>query len=344
MSKRENHWYLINNVVQALGKAARPRGVHVGVWLFLVVAFVIAYATGALDWLQRSASSPMAIIVFPVGLAVAAIAGSLVVARIRQSGFVTRYRQALASPTLEPLMQVVEQAVSTMKALPDADALGAHARALACSLYGDERGATHALARIDWRSRAPLIQSLGLNSEGVMALLCRRDARRFLELTRQARAQASVSTMVPGSAQSERYFNTCVAVGEALLDLDSPRSRKWLEESAADTQAPALQLLASLGLAVAVERSGDTERAGHLRSFLRKAAPHCAALQLKAEDFAEGASRHDLPTQEGGSVTAADAGDAQARAAKQKLFKLVGFWALLLVMYAVMYVLFSRPK
>ena len=348
MSKRENHWYLINNVVRALGRGANPGGVTVGVWLFLVVVFVAAYKVGALDWLQQNANSPLAVIGAGVGLTLLLVAVGLVMARVRQNGFRGSYWKALASPTPEPLLRLAEQAAATMKAMPDGDALGAHERVMACALYGDEPRAAAALAGIDWKSRAPLIQAIGSSSEAVRVLLCRRDARRFLELTRLARAQASVSAMVPGAAQTERYFNTCVAMGEALLDLGAPKNLKWLEESAADDRFPALQLLASLGLAVALERSGDTARASQLRDFLRQAAPHCAPLHLKAEDFIEGATQSAPPADEGRTAPLAsgntDSGNVQERAAKQRLFKLLGLWGLLLVLYAAFYVFFSASK
>lgn len=347
MSKRDNHWYILDTVVKVLGRRQMPRGAALGLWLLLFAGFVGAWRAGWLGWLQDVPSSPSASLGFALAVGLGFFALSLVLMRIRQAGFRTRYAQALAAPTPEPLIGLLAQAAAGMRALPDGDALAAHERAFAYALYGAGFEATRSLAGIAWESRAPLIRGIGLSAESLVELLCHRDARRALELARQARALATVSAAVPGSSQSERYHNTCVAVAEVILDVGISTSVARLEESAADDRFPALQLLATLGLAVAMERAGNTARAGELRAFIQKTAPHCAPLHLKAEDFtAESASvRPLLPV---APAVPSPTEDTHALAAKRRVLRsvgtLVGVWAVLLILYVLMYSAFSQPK
>jgi hypothetical protein len=343
VSKRDNHWYIVDVVVQTLGKRMKPRAAHFGLWLFLVAAFVVAYKTGALDWASQRENTSTAIFIFAGGLTVGALALGFVLGKSRQSRYRTRYLQALASPTPGPLIEVAEQATAGMKALPDGDALAAHELAFTYALYGREAEATRVLAGIPWQSRAPLIRGAGLNAEAMVALLCRRDARRALELTRQARALATVSSAVPGAAQTERFHNTCVALAEAILDTGPSTTVSRLEDGAADERFPVLQLLATLGLAIAMERAGNTARAEALRGFLRQTAPHCAPLHLKAEDFSAESTSAPEPV-----VAPAPAEGDLAHAAKRRLVKkvgtLLGTWAVLVILYALFYAFFSQPK
>lgn len=95
------------------------------------------------------------------------------------------------------------------------------------------------------------------------------------------------------SGQTARYHDTCVAVAEAVLGIDLASSTKSLEESAADARYPLLQLYASFGLAAVTERSGNLERAGQVRDFLRRVAPHCAPLHANPREFVPSGERSD---------------------------------------------------
>lgn len=344
VSKRDNHWYILDAVVQAVGKSLRPRAAHFVLWLFLVAAFVVAYKAGALDWASQRENTTTAIVIFAGGLFIGALALGLVLGRTRQSRYRTRYLKALASPTPEPLIQVAEAATAGMKALPDGDALAAHELAFTYALYGREAEALRVLAGVSWEKRAPLIRGAGLNAEGMVALLCRRDARRALELTRQARALATMASAVPGAAQSERFHNTCVALAEAILDTGPSTTVSRLEEGAADERFPVLQLLATLGLAIAMERAGNTARAEQLRTFLRQTAPHCEPLHLKAEDFTAESTDAPPPVVAAAAPVADDLASAAKRRLLKKVGRLLGTWAVLVVLYALFYAFFSQPK
>jgi hypothetical protein len=182
-----------------------------------------------------------------------------------------------------------------------------------------------------------LIQGVGLSAEALVELLCHRDVEGALKLSREAHALAEVGTSIPGAAASNRYHRTCIAVEEALLGTESPGSVSVLEESAAMGRLTPLQLLGSFGLAAAMDRTGDAERAEALRAFIRQTAPHCAPLHLEAADFSI-SPRGQLSTKAGpvsSSIvrTGAAAAGGGRHKASRTLSKAVGAWLLLIVLF-----------
>ncbi len=151
--------------------------------------------------------------------------------------------------------------------------------------------------------------------------------------------------MVHGAAQSERFHSTCVAVAEVVQNVESATSLKWLEESAADTRYPALQLIASFGLAIAAERAADGPRAAQLRAFLQKTAPHCVPLHVTLKQFSHDNEPVRQPVSDSISAQLASANpsaaNAQVRAAKREVAKavyfMVGKWGVLLALLFVLY-------
>jgi hypothetical protein len=339
MSKKENHWYILGATVDALRKSMRPRAWQIGLWLFLVALLV------ALEpLLEENANSPAFVPVTTVLVAGLAVGAGFALQRWRLSRARSAYLKALQHAGPEKLIDAIVRSMTSARALPDADAFSAQSRAIAYALYGRGEDAVNALAEINWGARAPLIQAVGLSAEGIVELLCRRDAQRALEVNRKARALASVSGVLPGAAQSTRYHETCVAVGEALLHTESPKSLKWLEEAAADGRFPPLQLLASFGLAVALDHSGNAERASQLRALVLMTAPHCGPLHLKPSDFSAGEPLASLTAPVSSSLSLAGATGGvgvQERSGKKKLIRaagiVVGLWVVLIVTFAVIY-------
>ncbi len=219
--------------------------------------------------------------------------------------------------------------------IPDADAIAAYQVAFAYALYGQGEAARRNLAQIDWETRAPVIQAIGLNAEGLAALLGRRDVPQAQALFQKAQGLAAVSPLVPGAATTKRGHGVCVAVAEALLGLESA-DEQTLAEAAADPRTP-MQLLAALGLANLREQRGDHTGAEVLRRFLAETAPHCAPLHLKADAFIPGTAPVEgpvpLPTQ---SPTAAPIRPA--------LFKTMGLWIILLTLLMITWAIFARPQ
>ncbi|XXF81099.1 hypothetical protein P2318_15450 [Myxococcaceae bacterium GXIMD 01537] len=280
MSKQENHRYLAGSVLEAIGanRQRHSKAFALGLWVGVIAFFVLVYRTGVYQ-------SPLFVPVASGALVLIALSGGLLLGRARRTRSRSAYLQSLGSPEPASLIQVIEDSASLTRGQPGMDALLAHSKAIAYALYGREQEATQALGTIPWASRAPMIQAVGLSAEGIVALLCRRDASHARELFQKARERSSVSAAIPGAAQTLRFHNTLVALSEVFLDLQPTAGMEVLEKSARNDQFPALQLLASFGLAAALERAGDPQRAAHLRGFIERTAAHCAPLHARPEEF-----------------------------------------------------------
>jgi hypothetical protein len=352
MSRKENLWYVLGVTVQGWMDAKRPRSWQVGLWLLLLPLFLIGFQTVYLDAALESASSPAFVLVFALLTAGLAVAAGVALQKWRQNRIRRTYVRALQQAGPEGLNDIIVRSMKSVGALPDADAFSAQSRAIAYALYGREEDATNALAEVNWGAKAPLIQATGVSAEGIVELLCRRDPQRALELHRRARALAAINPALPGAAQTERYHGACVAVSEVLANAESASSSRWLEQAAADKRFPPLQLLASFGLAIAMDRSGNAERARQLRAFIIEVAPHCRPLQLKPADFAEirGASAASrVPVTGSPSPAAVSVGaGVQERAAKRKLIqaagRTIGLWAVLILMFLAMWAFLAPAK
>jgi len=280
------------NARQVLGAASggyansafgRRRLVSFGIWLVLVLLFLFAFNAG---WLDLAARSPAAF-AFPLGILllwVLVIAGSYLFARSKVSKTRDAYWRALREADPGALIAVADRALKG-DVMPDVDAFRAQSRALAYALYGRGELAFEAMGSVDWSAKAPMIQALGLSAEAVTELLCRRAAPRAHDLARRARELASISGSFPGAAESNRYYETCLAAAAVLANEPAPKL-SVLEASAADSRFPQRRLIASFALAIAAERAVDGERAARLRAFVREAAPHCAPLLLSEEEYA----------------------------------------------------------
>lgn len=353
MSKKENHWYLLGATVQLLGETMRPRAWQVGLWLLLVAGLSLGLQTGALEAILEKASSPAFVPVFTVVFLVVVLGGALIVRRWRQAGVRSGSLQALLDPGPERVIEVVARSLKGARMLPDADAFSAQARAVALALYGRGEEARRALAEVSWGSKAPLIQAIGLSAEGIVELLCRRDVDGALEKCRKARVLASVNPVLPGAAQTDRYHATCVAVAEALSGAGVGADLHWLEEGAADGRFPQLQLLASFGLAAAMDRSGHGGRAAELRAYILCVAPHCSPLHLRPDEFlaTEPGPEVSSPAPVSSSLWSAEqVGGAAAwkRTTRRKVLKVsgivVGLWLAMVVMFVAMWAFFNEAK
>jgi hypothetical protein len=333
MSKRDNHWYLVEVAINSLRRAFGGRWkIVVPIWIGLVLIFFAIFQAGGVapDVFGRL-----------LGLLVAVVAtvpltrAFWIRANVRKA-----YAQALRADGPDQLVAVVARAMRTARSLPDLAAFSAQATALAYALYGREDEAFRSLSAVEWKGRAPLIQAVGLSAEGLVELLCRRNVSRALELTRRARALASLSAAVPGAAATERYHGTLVGLAEAMQGTASAMSVRAMEESAADQRQPALRALGSLGLAVISEQSGDTERARSLRARLAEDAPHCAPLHLDAAAFA-GPSAPAAPGPVSVSLAAPENGAAPrptpAEASKQLVMKMILLWAVLAAVFGALW-------
>jgi hypothetical protein len=289
MSKATNTWYVLfspfRSMFRTLTRPALPDRWTVG-FVFVVAAIVVGtIAVGAGDVFMVGADGRDPVqILMPYALVVALVATAIVFIR-QLTAFGRSYFRALKEPGPNALVTLLDTSFRKASALPDMDAQRAHSVAVAYALYGFRDDAMRALASVNWGKRAPLIQATGLVAEALTQLLCDGDAAGALERCTKARALGSVSKAVPGAAQSERFFRACIALCEVLAKVGSDESVRALEAGAASRIAPVMRVLASFGLAVAMEQRGDVERARAMRSFLLGVAPHCESLHRRAEDF-----------------------------------------------------------
>jgi hypothetical protein len=270
---------------RALSRPALPDLWTVG-FVFVVAAIVVGtVAVGAGDVFTVGADGRDPVqVLMPYALVVALVATAIV--SIRQlTAFGRSYFRALKEPLPNTLVALLDASFRRASTLPDMDAQRAHAVAVAYALYGCREESVRELASVNWGRRAPLIQASGVVAEALTQLLCDGDAAAALERCQKARALGRVSKAIPGAAQSDRFFRACIALCEVLANVGSDESVKALEAGAASRIAPAMRILASFGLAVAMKQRGDVERARALRSFLLGVAPHCEPLHRKAEDF-----------------------------------------------------------
>jgi hypothetical protein len=208
--------------------------------------------------------------------------------------------------------------------------------------------ALQALGEVEWASRAPLVQAIGLVGEHAVALLCERNAVSARDLAYQALSLSEVSASLPAAAQARRSFELLAAAAEAVFEVPSEQARSLLEQGVADSRFPAVKLIAAFGLACACERAGDKERAAQLRGLLRELAPHCAPLHADLATWGPAAPASQGPVSQvvALGVTAPAGQGPQARAAQRTLLRvavrLLGLWLLLMALFFAFYTYLSE--
>jgi len=332
MSKKENHRYLISSTARLMANVSPVSLRQVGLWLGLIILFWVIFVSVVPQGGARPTRTSGSLL--PIFLFVGLMGVFFWIQRQRLNRWLSNYRKALQQPEPQALIAVVSDLGQKTTMIPDADAIAAHQVAFAYALYGHGEAARRNLAQINWETRAPVIQAIGLNAEGLAALLGRRDVPQALALFQKAQGLTAVSPLVPGAATTKRGHAVCVAVAEALLGLESA-DEQTLAKAAADPRTP-MQLLASLGLANLRERRGDPTGAEVLRRFLAETAPHCAPLHLKADAFIPGTAPVEGPVPPTQLPTAVPTRPA--------LFKTMGLWIILLTLLMITWALFARPQ
>ncbi len=320
---------------------------------FGVTILSVGFALAMLVGFETGVLASMPVWLLPLIVAVA-IFGS---AFFRRGAARASYVRGLQAPEPGPLVASVDKTLAAARALPDHDAYLAQSRAVAYVLYGRGDEAMRALAAVDWNAKAPIIQAIGVSAEGLVALFCRRDAARALELCRQARALASVSGVVPGASQTARYHGVCVGVCEAVAGSITTDPRKALEEAAAEVKYPSLQLFACFGLALVREQEGNQAGARALRDYIAAMAPHAAPLRLTPAELSSGppVGASGGSTDESSSVAAVLAAGpppsaatvvpgAARRGATKAALRLVGLWGVLIIAFLVVWSFMSAGK
>jgi hypothetical protein len=313
MSKKDNHRYLLDTLLGAWWRGMR-RSAGLA-WIPVVVVVLAVVVIPSASWRALLGGDGLGndgrllLYALPV-LAGAAFFG---LARWRVHRTRARFLEGLQAPDPDAVIELIDRDAARASVLLDADAFGAHTKAIVQVFYGREAEAVRTLAGVHWGSRAALVQGAGLAAEGLMETFCRHDPERALVLHRRSRELSAVGAGVPGAAQSDRFHAACLALAEVALGAATSDNTAALEQGYADARFPLLQLLSAFGLAVAVEAAGDAERARRLRAFIHQVAPHCTPLH-----FVPGADAVEVPVaasvREARPVTASIAAGGNAAA------------------------------
>ncbi|MDP1827866.1 MAG: hypothetical protein Q8L48_31620 [Archangium sp.] len=122
-------------------------------------------------------------------------------------------------------------------------------------IYGELDGARRELNAVRWEQRAPLVQGYGASLASYICLLGTGEFEAGLAAARKARDLTQLGSW-PGAANSRVYFETGVALAEALNGQASGVALTRLEQTAATTRFPVQRLFALYGLGVAARRAG----------------------------------------------------------------------------------------
>jgi hypothetical protein len=204
------------------------------------------------------------------------------------------YLAALQEPEPIATVEVVEELRRTwgfgMAAMVTLQVV--EGQALAHALYGRGAAAMSVLSTLHWPAQTMPARAQGLWVEGVIALLCDRDAARGLELARSA---LELAQKWPLTRAVRDNYTALVALGETCAGHDlSIAARQSAERAARKNSSVPSQLIAHLTLALDAERRGDPNAASH-RDFLRRTAPLCAGLALTRADLGTGTTSSPGP-------------------------------------------------
>ncbi|MEZ4370817.1 MAG: hypothetical protein R3B07_08325 [Polyangiaceae bacterium] len=191
---------------------------------------------------------------------------------------IAAYRQALQQDSPAGVLAILEQ--ENWKLFSDGDAIRAQATAIAYAMFGDTERARETIASVDWASRAPVIQALGLSARCLTTLLGEHDATAALRFARRASSLAEIKGYSPGAKEGAVAHATFVAVCEACDDSLSVEGLAQLEASARNQRQPLLQAFAYYALAVQLARDGESAAALGAQAKLLELAPHAQGLKL----------------------------------------------------------------
>ncbi|MCP3143692.1 hypothetical protein [Pyxidicoccus xibeiensis] len=295
MSREENTRYVVDTTTQLtskvlLGRFRSPKallGFLGGLWLLLVVVFVVMYSLLQGDGrpapespVQAKRSSPSLPngLLF-VGVFALSVGGALGFGAWKRKQSIRAYAKGLRSPEPSALLVAIDQMFPKQGAMADFEVFRVQARAVACVLYGQVEPARRELRQVSWEGKPPIVRALPLGVESLIQLLCTGEHAQGLTLAREALAMVDLPNAWPGAKQGRAFYEICVRTGEWLTGEATSSTLKELELHHQGTTIPVIRLLSAWGLRVAYHRAGDMARAEEMRRFLQEQAPHCQPLQ-----------------------------------------------------------------
>lgn len=184
----------------------------------------------------------------------------------------------LQAPVPQSLVAYFENKVRKAPLMEHKDAMLAHLKSLAYTLYGDFAAARAEMLPIGWAQKPPLVQAQYVFLQTLWAYLEQRDIAAGLSLARQARALTEVPATFPGAQMSLDAFDAAIEIGQMLAENSDPNLAVNLEKKL--KRAPVLmKLWVAWGLEGYYRKTGQLEHAAEKRALLTKLAPHCKGLQ-----------------------------------------------------------------
>ncbi|MBX7223782.1 MAG: hypothetical protein K1Y36_27960 [Blastocatellia bacterium] len=186
------------------------------------------------------------------------------------------YRQAgrlLQETSPQPLIDWYEKAFSKTK-MADREAFLASSKALVYTLFGRFELARLETREITWEQQAPMVQASQFLLEALWAYLEKHDFQKGLGLAQTARKMADVSTAFPFAGVSIKGYEALVEIGEVLTGTPSLQTVSSLEAKL-NQVSPYMKIVVAWGLESFYNRSGQSERAEHMRSLINRLGPYC---------------------------------------------------------------------
>lgn len=268
MSREKNTRYLLKATGREVDSALRapPWLVFCVLVWFVGAPFLWDRASLALSSVPRSAWGVIA------GVTVAAVVAFFRWQHHDLRRQEQRFALTLRGPDSSAVLSWLERD-STVRTLPDGDALVAATRAHVHTLFGEEDAARRELASVTWSGRAPLIQAEQLMVEACLALLCSKNISLARTLARRAQELSALPSSWPGAAVKVSYLDVLRAAAELAAGRSSEELYEVLERGSSARHLYT-RLLAAWGLA----QSDEPERAATGRRILHAEAPHARGL------------------------------------------------------------------
>ena len=172
--------------------------------------------------------------------------------------------------------------------LPNGRAIGSYLSSFVLALYEEYDRSREELAGVSWASLPPMYEGFRTHVLSTLALLQEKNPKKAWDLAREARDLCSVSSALPGSAQSQKALEAHMRACELLSGEASDETVPWLEESLRELKPFAL-ILPAWSLAVYFSRSKRQDKAIRYAAIVRDLAPFCRPLTTENSAAFEGA-------------------------------------------------------
>jgi hypothetical protein len=162
---------------------------------------------------------------------------------------------------------------SSMKRIPNGNAMAAYQSAFAAVLYGQFERAREELTSVNWATLPPMYRGFEAYIHSLLAIFEAKDYPRALSLAEEARDLCDVSDKFPGAKKSRVGLEANVAVCEMLTGKSDSAVVTRLDRASKELSGVA-SAIPSWALAVHYTRSGDVSAAERYLAVVKRLLPH----------------------------------------------------------------------